>query len=155
MKDMRAGTFKIIENWEIKTIDRETGNVLQVEEKCNTIVNNGLERIAKLLNNVNGTYFRALGIGTGTTGATATDTTLETEDTREAAVLTYEASYKAVFTKTFTFASGVEEDITEAGIFDSTTVSDSTMLARTTFSAKSISSAIDLIVTATITVASA
>lgn len=152
---MRAGTFKLIENWKIERVERSTGKVLDVEEKCNTIVNNGLERVAKLLNGVNATYFRAIAIGTGTTGATTSDTALETEYTRSLATLSYEASYKAKFVKTFDFGSGVSEDITEAGIFDSDTASGSTMLARTTFSAKAITVDVDLIVTAEITVARA
>ena len=153
MKSINAGTFKFIENWEIKRINRFTGEVIDIEKKCNTIVNNGLERVAKLINGESSTYYRALAIGTGTTGTTNSDTSLETEYTRALATLSYEADYKAKFTKTFTFGSGVSEDITEAGIFDSDTASGSVMLARTTFSAKSVSSTIDLIVTATITVA--
>ena len=153
MENIKAGTFKFIENWEIKRVDTATGEILDIEEKCNIIVNDGLERMAKLINGESAVYFRALAIGTGTTGATATDTALETEYTRELATLSYEASYKAKFEKTFTFGSGVSEDITEAGIFDSATASGSTMLARTTFSAKSVSQAISLIITATITVA--
>ena len=149
---MKAGTFQLVENWEIKRVNRFTREVIDVEEKCNTIVDNGLERVAKLLNGVSATYFRAIAIGTGTTGATTSDTSLETEYTRALATLSYEASYKAKFTKTFDFGSGVSENITEAGIFDSATASGSTMLARTTFSAKAISVDIDLIVTATITV---
>jgi len=147
-----AGTFKIIENWEIKLIDRNTGKVLELEQICNTIVNNGLERVAKLLNGESSTYFRAIAIGTGSTGETVSDTILETEYTRALATLSYEASYKAKFEKTFEFGSGVSEAITEAGIFDSDTASGSTMLARTTFTAKNISNTIDLVVTATITV---
>ena len=150
---MRAGTFKVLENWKIEEVDAYTGEVFSTEEMCNTIVNDGLERMAKLINNVSGTYFNSLAIGTGTTGATATDTSLETEYTRALATLSYEASYKAVFAKTFTFASGISEDITEAGIFDNAVVSGSTMLARTTFSAKAVTSAVSLIVTATITIA--
>lgn len=152
MKSINAGTFKFIENWKVTRVDNITGKILDTEEICNTIVNDGLERVAKLLNNIDGTYFRALAIGTGTTAVQNTDVALETEFTRALATLSYEASYKAKFTKTFTFGSGVAEDITEAGIFDSTTESGSVMLARTVFSAKSISSSIDLIVTATITV---
>ena len=148
-----SGAFKIIENWEIKRVNRFTGEIIDVEEKCNTIVDNGLERAANCL--ISGTYFRAIGIGTGTTGATNSDTTLETEYTRSLATLAYEADYKATFSKTFEFGSGVSEDITEAGIFDSDTVSGSTMLARTTFASKAISASIDLITTATITVARA
>jgi len=150
---MKAGTSKFLENWKIEEVDAHTGEILSTEEICNTIVNSGLERMAKLLNNVSSTHFNSLGIGTGTTGAVAGNTTLETEYTRAIATLAYEASYKATFAKTFTFASGVSEDITEAGIFDSATVSGSTMLARTTFSAKAITGDVSLIVTATITVA--
>jgi hypothetical protein len=150
---MNAGTMKMIANWSIRTIDNQTGKILSEEKMCNTIVNNGLQRMAELCNGVSSTYFRAIGIGTGTTGETATDTALETEYTRETATLSYEASYKAKFVKTFSFGSGVSEDITEAGIFDSDTVSGSTMLARTTFSAKSISATVDLQITATITFA--
>lgn len=151
-KTMKAGTFRLIENWNIKTVDKLTGKILQEEDKCNLIVNDGLERVAKLLNGVSSTYFRAIAIGTGTTGATNGDTELETEYTRTLATLSYEANYKAKFSKTFEFGSGVAEDITEAGIFDSDTASGSTMLARVTFSAKSVSADVDLIVTATITV---
>jgi hypothetical protein len=76
---------------------------------------------------------------------------LETEVTRSAATLTYEASYKAKFVYTFSF--GGDYAITEAGLFDSTTVSGSVMLNRTTFTAKNVSTVIDLIATVTITVA--
>ena len=147
--------FKIKGIWEIKTVDKETGKILQKEIKENTIVNNGLERVAKLLNGVNATYFRAIAIGTGTTSATVSDTSLESEYTRSSVTLAYEADYKATFTKTFEFGSGVSENITEAGIFDSALESGSTMFNRTTFSAKAVSSSVDLIVTATITIARA
>jgi hypothetical protein len=150
---MKAGTFTLKENWNIKTVEKLTGKILQEEEKCNLIVNDGLERVAKLLNGVSSIYFRAIAIGTGTTSATNSDTELEIEYTRALATLSYEADYKAKFTKTFSFGSGVSEDITEAGIFDSDTVSGSIMLARTTFTSKSVSPDVDLIVTATITIA--
>lgn len=152
MKSLHAGTFQLKENWIIKTVRCSTGEVIDCEEKCNTIVNNGLERLAKLINGESSTHYRALAIGTGTTGATNSDTSLETEYTRALATLSYEADYKAKFEKTFSFGSGVSEDITEAGIFDSATVSSSTMLARTTFSAKSVGEDVDLIITATLTV---
>jgi hypothetical protein len=148
---MRAGTFRLKENWEIILRDKITHKIISREEKTNLIVNDGLERVAKLLNGVSSTYFRAIAIGTGTTAPTNSDTELEIEFTRSLATLSYEASYKTKFTHTFTFGSGVTEDITEAGLFDSDIASGSTMLARTTFSAKSVSSDIELIVTATIT----
>lgn len=153
MKSINAGTFQFIENWEIKRVNHFTGEVIDVEEICNTIVNDGLERMARMIGSFP-TYFKALAIGTGATGATTSDTALETEYTRAlASTSEYEASYKWKFIKTFTFGSGVAEDITEAGIVDSDTISGSTMLARTTFSAKPVSASVDLIITATITVA--
>lgn len=152
MKSINAGTLQFLENWKVTRVDNITGKILDTEEICNTIVDDGLERVAKLINNVDGTYFRALAIGTGVTAEQSTDVALQTEFTRALATLSYEASFKAKFTKTFSFGSGVAEDITEAGIFDSSIESGSVMLARTTFPAKSVSSSIDLIVTATITV---
>jgi len=152
MKQVNAGTFKFIENWTLETIDIYSGKTLDKREICNSIVNDGLERVAKLINNVNSTYFRALAIGTGTTAVTNSDTALETEYTRELASLSYEASYKAKFQKTFTFGTGTAEDITEAGIFDSASVTGSAMLARTVFSALPVTADVSLIVTATITV---
>lgn len=150
---MRAGTFKILENWKFDRVNKETGEIIDSQEFCNTIVNDGLERVAKLLNGVSTTYFRALAVGTGTNAVTNSDTTLQTEVTRATATLSYEASYKAKFTHTFTF--GGDYAITEAGIFDSATASGSVMLSRTTFTAKNVSATIQLIVTATITVARA
>lgn len=143
--------FKLKGVWNFKTVDVKTGKILQEETKENTIVNTGLERVAKLLNGVSSTYFRAIAVGTGTTGAASGDTALETEVTRATATLTYEASYKAKFKYTFSF--GGDYAITEAGLFDSATASGSVMLNRTTFTAKNVSSTIQLIVTATITVA--
>jgi hypothetical protein len=149
MEQLRAGTFKILENWKFDRVNKETGEVIDSQEFCNTIVNSGLERMARMCMGDNSTYFQALAIGTGVTGAANGDTTLETELDRAAATLSYEASYKAKFVHTFTF--GGDYAITEAGIFDSATVSGSTMLARTTFAAKNVSATISLIVTATIT----
>ena len=148
----KAGTFKVIENWKIDTVDAYNGKVLSSEEFCNTIVNNGLERVARLLIGNSSTYFRAIGIGIGTNLVDPTDTQLQNEYERQLATLTYVASYQAQFTHTFTFGSGVSEAITEAGIFDSSTVTGSTMLARTTFAAKNVSNTVSLIVTATITI---
>jgi hypothetical protein len=147
MKDQ----FQLKGVWNFKTVDRLTGKILQEETKENLIVNTGLERVAKLLNGVSSTYFRAIAVGTDATGAGVGNTTLGAEVTRSAASLTYEASYKAKFEYTFTF--GGDYAITEAGLFDSATVSGSVMLNRTTFTAKNVSTTVDLIVTATITVA--
>jgi hypothetical protein len=143
--------FKLIGTWELSRVNKDTGEVLDTEVIHNIIVNTGKEQIAKLLNGVSSTYMRAIAVGTGTTGALVGDTTLETEVTRAVATLSYEANYKAKFVYTFTFGSNYA--ITEAGIFDSATVSGSVMLNRTTFSAKNVSATVQLIATVKIEVA--
>jgi len=150
-KTIQAGTFITKENWVIKTVNNETGNVLSYEEK-NLIVNDGLTLLRNLLAGDAVANPQAIGIGTGTTSPVNADTTLETELTRALAIITKPASYQVKYSKTFTFGSGVSENITEAGLFDSDTVSGSIMLARTTFSAKPVSAVVDLIVQAIITI---
>jgi hypothetical protein len=149
MDIVKAGTFRIIENWKLDRINKETGEIIDSQEFCNLITNAGLTRVALLLNGNNTTYFRALAVGTGTTGAANGDIELELEQQRAAATLT-NGTYTAVFTHTFSFDGNYA--ITEAGIFDSAIVSGSSMLARTTFAAKNVSTVVQLIVTATITV---
>ena len=148
-----AGTLRFLENWEFILRDKYTNEIISKSEVCNSIVNNGLERIARLINGNSGTYFRAIAIGTGTDVVTISDTALQTEYDRSDATLEYESSYKAKFTYTFSFSSGTSEAITEAGIFDSDVVLGSVMLARTTFSAKNVTASTTLEVIATITTA--
>ena len=127
------------------------GTTIDREERHNIIVNNGLERMAKLLCKVSSEGFDYIAIGTGTDGALATDTELQTEVTRALATLAYEADYKATFEKTFEFESGDSYAITEAGIFDAE--SGSTMMNRFTFSAKNVDPDTDLWIKVTITFA--
>ena len=147
---IQAGTCKYKENWEILLVDNN-GKVLEKEVVSNTIVNSGLERLAKLQNGISSTYFRALAIGTGSTAVTNSDTALDNEYSRALATLSYESDYKTKYTHTWTFGTGVDENITEAGIFDSTTETGSVMLARVTFTAKHVTAGKQLIVTALIT----
>ncbi len=144
--------IKIIGEWEVALVSKKTGKILSYDKGHNTIVNTGKEELAKLLNGISSTYFRAIAIGEGSTSPTAGDTALETEVKRSLATLSYVSDYKARFTKTFTFGSGETYDITEAGVFDSDTESGSVMFDRFTFSAKSVDSDVDLKVTVTITI---
>ena len=143
--------FKISGVWEIKTVKKDTKEVLSKEIVKNLIVNSGLERLAKLLNGESSTYIKAIAIGTGTTAATNSDVELELEDQRELASLEYEADYKAKFSYTFSFAGNT--NVTEAGLFDSNVISGSTMFNRVVFVAKECGTEVDLVVTARITVA--
>ena len=129
---------------------RKDGKVIDKWKKSNIIVNDGLERIVNLIGGLTTTSFANLAIGTGTTASTINDTQLETEVTRLAATVSYEASNKIVFEKTFTFSSGESYAITEVGIVDSLKVSGSVLLDRITFAAKNVDSDIDLYVKLTI-----
>ena len=131
---------------------RRNGKVIDREELHNLIVNVGKERVAKLLNGVSATAFGYIAIGTGTTAPAVGDTGAETEITREAATKSYEASYKAIFEKTFTFGSGESYAITEAIVSDSASASGEAILDRFTFTVKNVDSDTDLYVKVTITV---
>ena len=154
-RSQRKKSLKLITNILIRTIDCATGKIKETEEIHNAIVNSGLERMARrIISNAND-FFDYIGIGTGVTGVQATDTTLETEVTREQATVTYEANYKAKLEKIFTFSSGEAYDITEVGVLDDVTVSGSDLLNRATFTPKSVDSDTDLEIIVTITVADA
>ncbi len=131
---------------------RKDGSILDQEIVDNLIVNDGLTRVARLLGGVSTDVFSHIAIGTGTTAATTSDSALETEYTRESATIAYEASYKIKFEKTFTFASGVSENITEAGLTDDAVVSGSILLDRFVFSAKAVDGDTDIYIKITITI---
>lgn len=149
----KAGTLQFKENWKFETVNKETGEILDTQEFCNLIMDAGRTRVAELINGVSSTYFRAIAVGTGTTAENATQTALVTEQQRATATLTNGAMppYTAIFSNTFSF--GGSYAITEAGIFDNAT-SGGAMLSRVVMSpAKNVTTVIQLIVTATITVA--
>ena len=143
--------FQLRGIWTISRQDRKTGKILDSETIHNLIVDTGLERIAKLINGESSTYFRAIAVGEGTDAAASGDTELQDEVKREEADLSYEADFKAKFAKTFTFDGSYA--ITEAGLFDSATVSGSVMMNRLVFAAKNVTTEIQLIVSVTITAA--
>ena len=153
MKKM-AGTFQVTENWEIKTVDLE-GNVLAYEKVCNLLTNAGLNIIRDLLGGLNSQgAMQAIAIGTGATAPVNGDTTLQTEYVRSSATITSPADYQVRFAHTFSFGSGVSETITEAGILDNA-ISGGRLLSRTTFTGQLVSSSVQLIITATYTIARA
>jgi hypothetical protein len=89
--------------------------------------------------------FTVIALGTGTTAAAATDTALENEITgnggaRATATATQTTTDvtddTTTLTHTFTFTGA--ETVTEEGIFDSTTVAGSTMLAHQVFAAVNV-----------------
>jgi len=149
----KAGTVKILENWEFTLRDNESGEIINHQIVTNTLTNVWKNVIRDWMYDGTGGRPVALAIGTGTTEESASDTILEIEYSRETAVVSKPAAYQVKYSKDFTFGSGVSEDITEAGIFDSAVVSGSNMIARTTFSAVSVTASTTLTVEGTLTVA--
>ena len=125
-KKMLDITFNAV----IESIDKKTGKVIKRVEVHNTIVNDGLERIAKLLGKLSSTGFEYIALGTDNTAVQNDDSALGAEVERELATVTYVADYKCRFTKVFSVGSGVSHSVKEVGIFDSATETGSTMWAR-------------------------
>ena len=140
-------------DWTFTYVDVATGKVLSKKTIQNTVVNLGLAMVRDFLAGDVPDSPVAIGIGTDNTAVQITDVALGTEFTRATASITKPGSYQVKFAKTFNFGSGVSETIPEAGLFDNLTESGSIMFARVIVSpAKVISSSIDLIVEATITI---
>jgi hypothetical protein len=125
-----------------------TGRKSFVQRSHNLITNAG-HAAANAKMSGQGTYgnFVNIAIGTGTTAAAVTDTTLVTEITtgggaRTAATPTRTTTTvtndTTTLTATFTFSSSFA--LTEEGIFDSVTPAGSTLLARQVFAAVNVAS---------------
>jgi hypothetical protein len=140
-------------HWKIDLVEEISGKLLQSYEFDNVICNNGKERMSKMLNGVSSTYYRAIAVGTDATVASAAQTALLAEVARStSAVLSYEADYKAKLYYEFSFGSNYT--LAEAGVFDSETVSGSTILNRVVLSPTlAVSSSVKAQITATISIA--
>lgn len=125
--------LKIKVNAVIESIDRYTNQVTKTSKVHNTVVNDGLDRVADLIADVSNIGFGFIGIGTDATAVTATDSQLGVEIKRLTATPTDEGTGIIKYDETFNFSSGESFTIVEAGLFDSLTVSGSTMLNRLTF----------------------
>lgn len=137
-------------DWKFTRVNNETGEVIDVLEVKNTVVNVGLNHIRNWMAGDAVNEPVALAIGTDNTAVQITDTALGSEFDRELAVVTKPTDYVVKYAKTFTF--GVSETIYEAGLFDSDTFTGSIMIARVVDAGAVVSSIIDLIVEAEITI---
>lgn len=120
-----------------------SGNLIQSVETPNVITNAGLTEVAGLFcSDVKASYtaFDYIGVGTGTTAATFTNTTLVTEITNSGLaraattgtlVTTTVANDTAQFVKSFSVTAS--QAVTESAVFNA--ASSGTMLCRQTFSA--------------------
>jgi hypothetical protein len=114
------------------TLRDKDGNVIDVREIRNTIVDAGYDFICDVIGNTTQPNDMAwTGIGTGVTGVLGTDTTLETEVTRVANVYAHSAGTK-IFTHTADYAAGTGTGaITESGLLNAASLG--TMLNRVVF----------------------
>jgi len=126
-----------LEGWiHIEHYDKN-GNLKNIREVKNLIVNAGIQEVAKLIGaGLGGTAFQYVQTGTGTTSPTANDTDLESATgSRVSATVTNETTTvtgdTVQFVSTHSYTSSLA--ITEAGIFNAS--SGGTMLARQVFSA--------------------
>ena len=120
----------------IEIVHKRNGEIIETRNIRNTIVTVGKAEMAGLLVNTGSSVaFDNIAIGTGTTGVTAGDTTLETESMRETGVAsrvtTAVTNDTAQLVSTFAITSTLA--ITESGMFNDATTGE--MLNRTTFSA--------------------
>ena len=119
-----------------------------VQETENLVVTAGKNWVADRMNNAN-TVMTYMAVGTGTNAAAAGDTTLQTENDRNALTSTTVTANAVAYVATWA-AGDATAGLTEAGIFDAASSGD--MLARTVFSVVNKGAADSMTITWTITV---
>ena len=119
-----------------------------VQETENLVVTAGKNWVADRMNDVN-TVMTHMAVGTGTTAAAAGNTTLVTENDRNALTSTTVTANAVAYVATWAAGDGTAA-LTEAGLFDAASAGD--MLARTVFSVVNKGAADSMTITWTITV---
>ena len=119
-----------------------------VQETENLVVTAGKNWVADRMNNAN-TVMTHMAVGTGTNAAAAGDTTLQTENDRNALTSTTVTNNAVAYVATWA-AGDATAAITEAAILDAASGGD--MLARTVFSVVNKGAADSMTITWTITV---
>ena len=119
-----------------------------VQETKNLVVTAGKNWVADRMNDAN-TVMTHMAVGTGTTAAAAGNTTLVTENDRNALTSTTVTGNAIAYVATWAAGDGTAA-LTEAGLFDAASAGD--MLARTVFSVVNKGAADSMTITWTITV---
>ncbi len=119
-----------------------------VKEIPNLVVTDGKKWVADRMNDAN-TVMSHMAVGTGTTAAAAGDTTLDTEEDRNALTSTTVTDNEVAYVAEWAAGDGTGA-LTEAGLFDASSGGD--MLARTVFSVVNKGASDSLTITWTITV---
>ena len=119
-----------------------------IQEINNLVVTAGKNWVADRMNDANAVMSH-MAVGTGTNAAAAGDTTLQTENDRNALTSTTVTDNAVAYVATWA-AGDATAAITEAGIFDAASSGD--MLARTKFDVVNKGAADSMTITWTVTV---
>ena len=109
-----------------------TGEILNEFAVKNLVVTSGKNYIASRIKDASATAMTHMAIGTGSTAASAANTTLGTEGGRVSLSDTVVSTNTVTYTATFPAGTGTGA-VTEAGVFNAS--SGGTLLCRTTFPA--------------------
>jgi len=123
-------------------------NDVIVQETENLVVTAGKNWVADRMNNAN-TVMTHMAVGTGTNAAAAGDTSLQTQNDRNALTSTTVTANAVAYVATWA-AGDATAALTEAGILDAASGGD--LLARTVFSVVNKGAADSMTITWTITV---
>ena len=125
------------------------GKVKDTREVNNLVVDTGLAFIASRMKDATATAMSHMGIGTGTSAAASSDTTLGTEAARVALTSTTVTSNAVAYVASFAAGTGTGA-ITEAGILNG--ASGGTLLCRTVFSVVNKAASDSMTITWTVTI---
>ena len=130
-------------------IKNKQGEVIDVREVKNLVVDDGLEYIASRMKDTTATAMSHMGIGTGSTAAAAGNTALQTEAARVALTSTTVTANAVAYVASFGAGTGTGA-ITEAGILNA--ASSGTLLCRTVFSVVNKGASDSMTITWTVTI---
>ena len=130
-------------------IKDKNGLVKETREVKNLVVQAGLDFIASRMKDTTADVMSHMGIGTGSSAAASSDTTLGTEAARQALTSTTVNNNAVSYVASFAAGTGTGA-ITEAGILNAG--SSGTLLCRTVFSVVNKGASDSMTITRTITI---
>ncbi len=151
MSKKLTSQLQIDYNVVLESIDKNTGKIIKRTEIHNIVVNDGLNLVRNWMAGDSINNPKAIALGTDATVPVAGDTGLIAEVERELSTISKPAVYQVQYAKVFSVGSGVSYSIKEAGLFDSVSVSGSTMFSRVSAN-NTLDADTDLSVTITYTI---
>lgn len=141
----------IVDNFQLKGKLKIEINNNVVAEVPNVVVNSGKDFVASRMKDSTSSVMSHMAIGTGTTSAIVSNTTLEDElsGSRTALTSTTVSSNDVIYVATFSAGTGTGA-VTETGIFDAS--SGGNMLCRTVFAVVNKAASDSMTITWTVTV---